>query len=101
MSTSVYLRDKDRVITWALSAVSAVSLSMGAWFFSGLTSRMDALAEAVVDLRVQVATSALQAQRLEELREELRAHKRELNHPAGVMAIVTEIEKRVSRLEDR
>lgn len=96
MSTSVYLRDKERALTWVMSAVSAVALSVGAWFFSGLAARMDKLSESISDLRTQVAVSALQAQRLDELRDELKAHK---NNPAAHG--MADLARRVERLETR
>lgn len=50
----------DKLITWALAAISAIALSVGGYFFKGLTTQMSEVNETLnkIGIRVEVNSKA-------------------------------------------
>lgn len=100
-STNKYTQDPrvNQFITWALTAFCGVSLSIGAWFFSGLQTNMDKLKDSIVELRLEVSKLEFQAKAIDKLTVELAMIKSEQSKRTGNVYKVQSLEERVKALE--
>lgn len=62
----------DKVLTWCLMFFCGLALSVGAWFFSGLSEELGKLREAVGELKTEVRIQAERARRVDALDERLK-----------------------------
>ena len=62
----------DRLVSWGLSTVSAVALSIGAWFFSNLDDSLRALRAEIGELRERIAVLQVAQEQVSKLELELR-----------------------------
>lgn len=62
---------RNELITWALSAMTALALAVGAWFCAGVQTAVSDLAKVVTELRVQLATDHAEAVALQKRVERL------------------------------
>lgn len=63
------MRDRrvDRALSFGLATVCSVALSVGAYFFKGLSAELRELNKAVAELRTEVRVQAERERRVEEL----------------------------------
>jgi hypothetical protein len=66
MTDKEYVRDFriDKMLTWVLTFFCGVALSIGAWFFSGLSTELGKLREAVGELKTEVRVQAERERRV-------------------------------------
>jgi len=76
----------DKVITWTLMTAATLALSIGAWFFRGLDTRLGELGRSLDDLKREVAVLQVQRHEVQDLKDdakEFRARLRALEAKVG------------------
>lgn len=93
--------DRKQIALIVLQLLSPVALAVGAWFFNGLTVQISTLNASISTLNTKVALLARDADRVEEIRADLRSHAAELGHPHGVAAMVERLRADVEALKEQ
>lgn len=89
----------DKLVSWGLTTVASVALSVGAWFFSRLDGQMSRLDASLGQLRGQIAVLEADSRRMTLV--EARLHALETVGSAPLRAEVDGIKERLRSLESR
>lgn len=90
----------DRVVTWALALLVSLALSIGAWFFSMMTSEIRGLRGEISNLRVSVALNSSLEKRINAIESRVDDHQRD-SHASRHQEKIGDLADRIRRLEER
>lgn len=98
----------NQLISWVLTTLCTIALSVGAWFFNGLQGNVDKLNESIVGLKISINTLSFESKRIDLLSNELQQVEKGLNRVKNEQAARTKnvyrielIEKRLELLEQK